>query len=60
MPLMEAALNLCVSPRWLREEILSGRLPGLPVGNQIFVDVQSVRRCLAELARLEWEARNGK
>jgi hypothetical protein len=60
VPLTEAALILCVSPRWLRAEILGGRLPGLRAGNEFLVHIHAVRYYLAERARLEWEARNGK
>jgi len=60
VPLTKAALALCVPPRWLRDEILSGRLPGLKAGKEILVHVPQVRAFLAERARLEWEARNGK
>jgi hypothetical protein len=60
VPLNEAARALCVPPRWLREEILRGRLPGLRAGDRILVHVPTVRHYLSERARLEWEARNGK
>jgi len=48
LPLSEAARCLSVPARWLREEIESGRLPGLVAGSAILIHVPTVAAVLTE------------
>ena len=51
LPLNKAARCLRVPARWLRDEVESGRLPGLQAGRTILVHVPTVAQRLVERAK---------
>ena len=52
IPLNKAARCLCVPAQWLREEVETGRLPGLKAGKAILIHVPTVAQLLAERAKV--------
>lgn len=60
VPLNWAARRLRVPIAWLRQEILAGRLPGLPAGRTILVHWPTIERLLAERARQAIEPSSGE
>ena len=52
VPLNVAARILRVPVRWLREEILAGRIPGLIAGSRILVHVPTASAVLSKRAAL--------
>lgn len=45
--------------RWLRDEVVGGRLPGLIAGRVILIHVPTVAKCLAERAKSSEGGSNG-
>jgi len=50
LPLGPVARRLHVPPKWLRQQVESGLLPGLPAGNTILFDIEIVKGILLERA----------
>ncbi len=53
VPLLQAARQLRVPARWLREEVESGRIPALVADRAILIHVPTVRDILADRAKRE-------
>lgn len=49
----KAAIALRVSPRWLQQEAMAGRVPAMDCGGVILVNVPAVRLALGERAATE-------
>ena len=60
IPLKLAARRLGVPLAWLRDEIESGRLPGLKAGRAILVHVPTVAKQLTERAKAGEEVIDGE
>jgi hypothetical protein len=50
-PASSLAVRLGVSPRWLIEQAIAGRLPGVPAGRTWLFDPEAVELSLLERAR---------
>ena len=51
LPLNKAARCLGVPARWLRDEVLASRVPGLRAGRVILIHTPTVAKLLAERAQ---------